>query len=102
MEPPLGGTRRETGELKAREGWSRLSSRQRKHKTSSTLIFPIHIKGSPESDGEDQTVREVSPEDRRKSEIASAIVAVKGRGLSGGFPRQRSEISCNNNCTAMH
>ena len=93
MEPPFGGTRTETGELKAREGWLRLSSRQRKHKTSATLIFPIHIEGSPESDGEDQTVREVSPEDRRKSEIASAIVAVRGEVLAGASRDKKSEIS---------
>lgn len=93
MVEPSGGRRTETGELKARKGEEILSSRQRKHRTSTTLIFPTHLEASPESDEEDQTVSEVSPEDRRKNERASEILAVIERGLSGGFPRQRSDIS---------
>uniref|UniRef100_A0A7C9CVZ3 Uncharacterized protein n=1 Tax=Opuntia streptacantha TaxID=393608 RepID=A0A7C9CVZ3_OPUST len=85
--------RREIGELRAMEGWERLSSLQREQRMSTMEILPTHREISPAAAVTDQTEREGSPAERRRRERASATVEDAGSGLSGGLPRQRSDIS---------
>lgn len=101
------GIKTSSGASSALAGQDRFSSLPKKHMTSTMQTFPTHRQSS-DSDlslfsewSQLHTLRLLSPS-RLRADKASPTVAEIERDLTGGFPRQRSETSCENRLSPMH